>query len=181
MAKGKPGFLGACVLIFGIACVPTAAMALMDGSMAVIQRIGAAALYLAIGAACIMLSLSRMGVLARIAGTQPDGGGPEPTAGSAAPGDMFRAVDHALSVAEGRGIDVSGARAVMDERGVEESSDRLSAGGGADDDPLLVAKLVGKTLNVRYWRLRGKPEFELDMDVESDTLAYAKADGERIV
>ena len=181
MTKGKPGFLGVCVLIFGVACAPTAVMALMDGSLTVIQRIGAAALYLSVGAACILLSLSRMGVLARIAGTHPDGGGPEPTDGSAAHGDMFRAVDHALSVAEGRGIDVSGARAVLNGRPVDESSDRLSAGGGVDDDPLLVAKLVGQTLNVRYWRLRGKPEFEFDMDVESDTLVYAKADGERIV
>ena len=180
MAKRKPGCLSVCVLIFGIACVPAALQPLMDGSLTVIQRIGAAALYLAIGAACILLSLSRMGMLARIAGTQPDGGGPESTAGAAAPGDMFRAVDHALSVAEGRGVDVSGARAVLNGRPVDESSDRLSAGGGADDDPLLVAKLVGKTLNVRYWRLRGKPEFEFDMDVESDTLVYAKADGERI-
>lgn len=180
MAKRKPGCLGVCVLIFGIACVPSALQPLMDGSLTVIQRIGAAALYLAVGAACILLSLSRMGVLARIAGTHPDGGDSEPTDGSAAHGDMFRAVDHALSVAEGRGIDVSGARAVLNGSPVEESSDRLSAGGGADDDPLLVARLVGKMLNVRYWRLRGKPEFEFDMDVETDALAYAKADGERI-
>ena len=132
MAKGKPGFLGACAL----------------------------------------------GVLAKIAGAEgaDDARDPEPVGG-----DMSRAVDHALSVAEGRGIGVSGARAVLNGGPVDESSDRLSAGGGADDDQLLVAKLVGKTLNVRYWRLRGKPEFEFDMDVETDTLVYAKADGERIV
>lgn len=176
-AKGKHGCLSVCVLIFGIACVPAAFQPLMDGSLTVIQRIGAAALYLIVGAACILLSLSRMGVLARIAGTDVPAESPDHAPSG---GDMSRAVDHALSVAEGRGIDVSGARAVLNECPVDESSDRLSAGGGADDDPLLVARLVGKTLNVRYWRLRGKPELEFDMDVESDTLVYAKADGERI-
>ena len=180
MAKGKPSFLGICVLIFGIACVPAAFQSLMDGSLTVIQRIGAAALYLAVGAACILLSLSRMGVLARISG-RPVDDAPEDSPQGDPRGDMSRAVDHALSVAEGRGIDVSGARAVLNERTGEEHDDRLSAGGGADDDPLLVARLVGKTLNVRYWRLRGKPEFEIDIDMESDTVLFAKADGERIV
>ena len=96
-------------------------------------------------------------------------------------GEMRLLTDHALDAADGLGVDTSGARSVLRDRDVDETRDHLSAGGGEDDDPLLVAKLAGKTLNVRFWRLRGRPEFEIDLNVETGEVTFAKADGERLV
>lgn len=96
-------------------------------------------------------------------------------------GELGRMVDHALDAAEGLGVDVSGAREALRSGDVDESATHLSVGGGDDENPLLVAKLVGKTLNVRFWRMRGAPDFEVDLDVETGEVTYAKADGERLV
>lgn len=100
---------------------------------------------------------------------------------SAPPSDMRRLTDHALDAADGLGVDTSGARSVLIDRDVDETRDHLSVGGGDDDEPLLVAKMAGKTLNVRFWRLRGKPSFEIDLDVETGEVKYAKEDGEQLV
>lgn len=95
--------------------------------------------------------------------------------------DMRRLTDHALDAADGLGVDTSGARAVLRDRDVDETDGHLSAGGGGDDDPLLVAKRAGSTINVRFWRLRGRPTFEIDLDVETGEVKYAKSDGEQLV
>ena len=96
-------------------------------------------------------------------------------------GDMRRLTDHALDAADGLGVDTSGARDLLREQLVDASSTNLSVGGGDDDNPLLVAKMVGSKVNVRYWRLRGKPTFEIDLNVETGEVAYAKAEGEQLV
>lgn len=138
-----------------------------------------AALYAAVGAALVYVGKRRTAAPA----TKSVQDGPIATdASDARPGgDMRRLTDHALDAADGLGVDTSGARAVLRDRDADETRDHLSAGGGDDDDPLLVAKMAGKTLNVRFWRLRGRPEFELDLDVETGEVTFAKADGERLV
>ena len=135
-------------------------------------------IYSAVGAALLYVGLRR---------SSHDGShvvvdGPIETEGPSAPsGDVRRLTDHALDAADGLGVDTSAARAVLRDRDADETRDHLSAGGGDDDDPLLVAKMAGKTLNVRFWRLRGRPTFEIDLDVETGEVTFAKADGERLV
>ncbi len=64
----------------------------------------------------------------------------------------------AMSALEGGRSDVSGTL----ERG------RLSVGGG-DDSPLLVARIDGSSVNVRFWAKRGAPTWEYDYDRDAET------------
>lgn len=96
-------------------------------------------------------------------------------------GELGRLTDHALDAAEGLGVDVSSARKTLHTGDVDESATHLSVGGGEDENPLLVAKMVGSTVNVRFWRMRGAPDFEVDLNVETGEITYAKRDGERLV
>lgn len=99
--------------------------------------------------------------------------------------DLTRLADHALDAAEGLGIDVASARDMLRSPFAEASGDgdvrRLCAGGGDEDEPLCVAKLGEESINIRYWSRRGAPDFEIDMDLASGTVAYAMAQGKRIV
>lgn len=99
--------------------------------------------------------------------------------------DLTRLADHALDAAEGLGIDVASARDMLRSPFAEASGGgdvrRLCAGGGDEDEPLCVAKLGEESINIRYWSRRGAPDFEIDMDLASGTVAYAMAQGKRIV
>ena len=172
--RKRPGIalivLGALFLLSAVSSSLTE-LGLMRGERYGVGAIVAGAV---IGAALLYLGLKRRreGVAAAT---------PELVTAANGTGDMRRLTDHALDAADGLGVDTSGARALLREQPVEATSDHLSVGGGEEDNPLLVAKLVGNTINVRYWRMRGAPDFEVDLDVETGEITYAKADGEQLV
>ena len=172
--RKRPGIalivLGALFLLSAVSSSLTE-LGLMRGERYGVGAIVAGAV---IGAALLYLGLKRRreGVAAAT---------PELVTAANGTGDMPRLVGHALDAADGLGVDTSGARALLREQPVGATSDHLSVGGGDDENPLLVAKMVGKTINVRFWRLRGRPTFEIDLDLETGEVRYAKAEGEQLV
>ena len=100
-------------------------------------------------------------------------------------GDLVRLSDHVLGAAEGLGIEVSSAHDLLCSPFAETSDSgdeqRLCVGGGNEDEPLCVVKLDGEFINVRYWSLRGAPDFEIDYALPSGRGTYVKAHGERII
>lgn len=178
--KRSPGFV--LTVIGGIFLA--AALGVLLGLLGLMETeheygAGYLVLYSAIGGALVYAGRRRAaGAREKAASDGPLQDSSDVTAPS---GDMRRLTDRALDAADGLGVDTSGARAALRDLSVEETSDHLSAGGGDEDNPLIVSKLVGKTINVRFWRLRGRPDFELDLDVETGEVTFAKADGERLV
>lgn len=96
-------------------------------------------------------------------------------------GEARRLTCYALDAAERMGVDVTDARDVMEYAIGDDTDIRFSAGGVDDDSGLIVTNVKGPSVNVRYWRRRGAPTIEVDLDAETGEVKYLTSDGHRIV
>lgn len=84
-------------------------------------------------------------------------------------------VSESLEASSGSGIDTSLALSTLvggrpDVSGAPDRG-RLSVGGGGNESPLLVAKLDGHSVNVRFWVKKGAPTWEYDYDRDAKTIS----------